>query len=69
MTDKRIYLEFTIEMCNGKYSYDGSTATAQEQMEVMLPSLEFFSELDVGNLFKALALNIEAKFRQELQDQ
>jgi hypothetical protein len=65
-TDKKVYIEFQIEICNSRYSYDGTAA--QEQLNIELPSLEFFSQLDVGNLFKALSLNLETKFKQKLED-
>lgn len=60
----KIYLEFQIEIRDDQYSY--GSESAQETLSIELPSLEFFSQLDAGNLFKVLSLNLEAKFKQAL---
>ena len=64
--DKAVYVNFQIEIRDKEYSFD--SASAREGLSLELPSLEFFSQLDTGNLFKALSLNLEAKFKQALED-
>lgn len=62
----QVWVEFEIRLRTGEYSYQG--VEVSESLTISLP-MESFSELDAGNLFKILSLNLDGKLEKALAEQ
>ena len=66
MTEQQIYVEFTVQVRDGEYTYGGPSGRAS--VDAQIP-LAFVPMLDMGNVFEGLLQTALDKFDAEPADE